>query len=92
MAVSANREGDEMAKSVAETAPLTRELVLAAVAIGLVLLPFTDTHGIDVGDLPALALLVVADCRGHSTSRLRDRRPTCYPTPTPPVSMRPPAA
>jgi hypothetical protein len=45
-------------------------LVLAAVAIGLVvvepfpkgmiLLSLTDTHGIDVGDLPALAL--VAAC------------------------------
>jgi hypothetical protein len=47
-------------------------LVLAAVAIGLVvvepfpkgmiLLSLTDTHGIDVGDLPALALLLVAAC------------------------------
>jgi hypothetical protein len=47
-------------------------LVLAAVAIGLVvvepfpkgmiLLSLTDTHGIDAGDLPALALLLVAAC------------------------------
>jgi hypothetical protein len=45
-------------------------LALAAVAIGLVVLePFpkgevllslTDTHGVDTGDLPALALLLVA--------------------------------
>jgi hypothetical protein len=45
-------------------------LALAVVAIGLVVLePFpkgevllslTDTHGIDTGDLPALALLAVA--------------------------------
>jgi hypothetical protein len=44
--------------------------VLAAVAIGLVIVePFpkgallvslTPTHGVDVGDLPALALLLVA--------------------------------
>jgi hypothetical protein len=48
-------------------------LVLAAVAIGLVVIePFpkggrpaltlTATHGVDVGDLPALALLLVAAC------------------------------
>jgi hypothetical protein len=47
-------------------------LVLAAVAIGLVIIePFpkgallvslTPTHGVDVGDLPALALLLVAAC------------------------------
>ena len=47
-------------------------LVLAAVAIGLVvvepfpkgvvLLSLTQTHGVDVGDLPALALLLVAAC------------------------------
>jgi hypothetical protein len=47
-------------------------LVLAAVAIGLVIVePFpkgallvslTPTHGADVGDLPALALLLVAAC------------------------------
>jgi hypothetical protein len=47
-------------------------LVLAAVAIGLVIVePFpkgallvslTPTHGVDVGDLPALALLLVAAC------------------------------
>jgi hypothetical protein len=45
-------------------------LALAAVAIGLVVLePFpngqvllslTDTHGVDTGDIPALALLLVA--------------------------------
>jgi hypothetical protein len=45
-------------------------LVLAAVAVGLVIVePFpkgallvslTPTHGVDVGDLPALALLLVA--------------------------------
>jgi hypothetical protein len=45
-------------------------LALAAVAIGLVVLePFprgevllslTDTHGIDTGDIPALAMLLVA--------------------------------
>jgi hypothetical protein len=44
--------------------------MLAAVAIGLVvvepfpkgvvLVSFTDKHGIDVGDLPAIALLLVA--------------------------------
>jgi hypothetical protein len=44
--------------------------VLAAVAVGLVvvepfpkgivLLSLTHTHGVDVGDLPALALLLVA--------------------------------
>ena len=47
-------------------------LVLAAVAIGLVvvepfpkgavLLSFTPAHGVDVGDLPALALLLIAAC------------------------------
>jgi Glutaminase len=47
-------------------------LVLAAVAIGLVVVePFpkakvlfslTPTHGVDVGDLPALALLLIAAC------------------------------
>jgi hypothetical protein len=46
--------------------------VLAAVAIGLVIVePFpkgallvslTPTHGVDVGDLPAVALLLVAAC------------------------------
>jgi hypothetical protein len=45
-------------------------LALAAVAIGLVVLePFprgevllslTDTHGVDTGDIPALAMLLVA--------------------------------
>jgi hypothetical protein len=47
-------------------------LVLVAVAIGLVvvepfpkgvvLLRLTHTHGVDVGDLPALALLLLAAC------------------------------
>jgi hypothetical protein len=47
-------------------------LVLAAVAIvlvvvepfpkGIVLVTLTDAHGIDLGDLPALALLLVAAC------------------------------
>jgi len=47
-------------------------LVIAAVAVGLVVVePFpkgkvlfslTRTHGVDVGDLPALALLLVAAC------------------------------
>jgi hypothetical protein len=47
-------------------------LVLAAVAIGLVVLePFpkgkvllslTPAHGVDMGDLPALTLLLVAVC------------------------------
>jgi hypothetical protein len=46
--------------------------MLAAVAIGLVvvepfpkgvvLVSFTHTHGVDVGDLPALALLLLAAC------------------------------
>jgi hypothetical protein len=46
--------------------------VLAVVAIGLVvvepfpsgrvLLSLTDTHGIDAGDIPALAMLLVAAC------------------------------
>jgi hypothetical protein len=46
--------------------------VLAAVAIGLVvaepfpkgevLLSLTHAHGVDAGDLPALALLLVAAC------------------------------
>ena len=45
-------------------------LVLAAVAVGLVivepfpkgevLLSLTSTHGVDTGDIPALALLLVA--------------------------------
>jgi hypothetical protein len=45
-------------------------VVLAAVAIGMVviepfpegvvLLSLTETHGVDAGDLPALALLLVA--------------------------------
>ena len=45
-------------------------LVLAAVAVGLVvvepfpkgkvLLSLTSTHGVDAGDLPALAMLLVA--------------------------------
>ena len=45
-------------------------LVLATVAVGLVvvepfpkgmvLLSLTSTHGVDVGDLPALAILLVA--------------------------------
>jgi hypothetical protein len=44
--------------------------VLAVVAIGLVvvepfpkgdvLLPLTHTHGVDTGDIPALAILIVA--------------------------------
>jgi hypothetical protein len=47
-------------------------LTLAAVAVGLVIVePFpkgavlvslTPTHGVDVGDLPAVALLLVAAC------------------------------
>jgi hypothetical protein len=47
-------------------------LVLAVVAIvlvvvepfpkGIVLVTLTPTHGIDLGDLPALALLLVAAC------------------------------
>jgi hypothetical protein len=47
-------------------------LVLAVVAIvlvvvepfpkGVVLVSLSDTHGIDLGDLPALALLLVAAC------------------------------
>jgi hypothetical protein len=47
-------------------------LVLAAVAIGLlvvepfpkgkVLFSLTPSHGVDLGDLPALALLLVAAC------------------------------
>jgi hypothetical protein len=42
--------------------------VLAAVAIGepfpsgRVLLSLTDTHSIDAGDIPALAMLLVAAC------------------------------
>ena len=45
-------------------------LVFAAVAVGLVvvepfpkgkvLLSLTETHGVDVGDLPAVALLLIA--------------------------------
>ena len=45
-------------------------LVLAVVAIGLivveplpkgdVLLPLTHTHGVDTGDIPAVAMLIVA--------------------------------
>jgi hypothetical protein len=47
-------------------------VVLVAVALfmvivepfpkGEVLLPLTHSHGVDVGDLPALALLLVAAC------------------------------
>jgi hypothetical protein len=47
-------------------------LVLAAVAVGLVvvepfpkgevLLSLTQTHGVDTGDIPALAMLLVAAC------------------------------
>jgi hypothetical protein len=47
-------------------------LVLAVVALvlvvvepfpkGMVLVTLTNTHGIDLGDLPALALLLVAAC------------------------------
>jgi hypothetical protein len=47
-------------------------LVLAAVAVGLVVVePFpkgevllspTRTHGVDTGDIPALAMLLVAAC------------------------------
>ena len=47
-------------------------LVLAAVAIGVVvvepfpsgqvLLSLTDTHGIDAGDIPGLAMLLIAAC------------------------------
>ena len=29
---------------------------------GAILLKFTPTHGVDVGDLPAVALLLVAAC------------------------------
>jgi hypothetical protein len=53
-----------------EAAPRLLALALAAVAIGLVILePFpkgevlvslTDTHGVDSGDIPALAMLLVA--------------------------------
>jgi hypothetical protein len=49
-----------------------RALVLVAVAVGMVIVePFpkgdvlfklTATHGIDTGDLPALALLLIAAC------------------------------
>ena len=51
---------------------MLQALTLAGVAIGLVIVePFpkgavlvslTPTHGVDVGDLPALALLLVAAC------------------------------
>ena len=59
-------------------------LVLAAVAVGLVvvepfpkgkvLLSLTSTHGVDAGDLPALAMLLVAvvlaiRSRSRSTAR-----------------------
>ena len=47
-------------------------LLLAAVAVvlvvvepfpkGIVLVTLTPTHGVDLGDLPALALLLVAAC------------------------------
>jgi hypothetical protein len=47
-------------------------LVLAVVALvlvvvepfpkGMVLVTLTNTHGIDLGDIPALALLLVAAC------------------------------
>jgi hypothetical protein len=47
-------------------------LVLAALAVamvvvepfpkGKVLLSLTETHGVDAGDIPALALLLVAAC------------------------------
>ena len=63
-------------------------LVLAAVAVGLVvveplpkgkvLLPLTSTHGVDAGDLPALAMLLVAvvlAIRSRSRSTARKDRP-----------------
>ena len=37
-------------------------LVIEPFPKGEVLLTFTATHGVDVGDLPALALLLVAAC------------------------------
>ena len=64
-------------------------LVLAAVAVGLVvvepfpkgkvLLSLTSTHGVDAGDLPALAMLLVAvvfaiRSASRSTAR-KDRLP-----------------
>jgi hypothetical protein len=51
---------------------MLQALTLAAVALGLVIVePFpkgavlvslTPSHGVDVGDLPAVALLLVAAC------------------------------
>jgi hypothetical protein len=62
----------EMSRAAQTRRHRLQALVLAAVAIGLVvvepfpkgvvLLSLTHTHGIDVGDLPALALLLVAAC------------------------------
>jgi hypothetical protein len=57
-------------------------LVLAAVAVGLValepfpkgevLLSLTSTHGIDAGDLPAFALLLLAVGSQSSASSVSD--------------------
>jgi len=62
----------EMSRPIQTRRRRLQALVLAAVAIGLVviepfpkgavLLSLTATHGVDVGDLPALALLLVAAC------------------------------
>ena len=51
---------------------MLQALVIVAVAIGLVviepfpkgraLVSFTPTHGVDVGDLPAFGLLLIAAC------------------------------
>ena len=51
---------------------MLQALVIVAVAIGLVviepfqkgrvLVSFTRTHGVDVGDLPAFGLLLIAAC------------------------------
>jgi hypothetical protein len=62
----------EMSRPIQTRRRRLQALVVAALAIGLVivepfpkgvvLLSLTPTHGVDVGDLPALALLVVAAC------------------------------
>jgi hypothetical protein len=62
----------QMSRSIQTRRRRLQALVLAAVAIvlvvvepfpnGAVLFSLTTTHGVDVGDLPALALLLVAVC------------------------------
>jgi hypothetical protein len=65
-------DADKMSRPIQTRRRRLQALALAMVAIvllvvepfpkGIVLVRLTHTHGIDLGDLPALALLLVAVC------------------------------